>query len=50
MDRFTVIGQCEIAGVLPGNVVELDPQQVNIPALIAGGHIKPASDTEDETP
>lgn len=32
-----------------GEVVELDPAAVNIPALIAGGHVKPAKTTRGAT-
>lgn len=38
--RCKVIGDCEIAGVATGGIVELDPETVNIDALVAGGHIE----------
>ncbi len=38
--KCKVIGNLEIAGVAPGGVVDLDPDTVNIPALIAGGHVE----------
>lgn len=44
MERFKVIGVCEVGGVEPGGVVELDPEKVNIPALIAGGHVEPVAE------
>lgn len=45
--RYKVVGPLPIAGkdgdVEPGGVVELDEQAVNIPALIAAGHVKPVA-------
>lgn len=41
-DRYEVIGPVPIGGVPPGGTVELDPEQVNIPALVHAGHIRPA--------
>lgn len=38
--RATVVGSCRVAGVEPGGTVELDPELVNVPALVEGGHIE----------
>lgn len=40
MPHYKVIGICTIAGKKRGEVVELDPEQVNISALIAAGHVE----------
>ncbi len=42
MDTYNVIGEYAVGGVAPGGTVELDPDAVNIPALIEGGHVEPA--------
>ncbi|MGI5493881.1 hypothetical protein [Microtetraspora malaysiensis] len=49
--KYRVIGDCRVAGVEPGGVVELDAAAVNIPALIEGGHIAPipAEHAEEST-
>jgi hypothetical protein len=39
--EYKVIGPLEVAGKATGEIVELDPEEVNIPALIAGGHVEP---------
>lgn len=39
-DQYRVVGSRPICGVLPGEIVRLDPESVNIPALIAAGHVK----------
>lgn len=39
--EYRVVGSSRVAGVDPGGTVELDPERVNIPALITGGHIAP---------
>lgn len=41
MPRYKVIGPRRIAGVALGGEVELDPDLVNIPALLVGGHVEP---------
>lgn len=41
MPRYEVTSD-RIAGVKRGDVVDLDPDAVNIPALLAAGHVKPA--------
>lgn len=38
--KAKVIGAHEIGGVAPGGTVELDPAEVNIPALVEAGHIE----------
>lgn len=50
--RCEVIGPCPIVGVdgkdVPtGGVVELDPEQTNIQALIDGEHVKLANKTAE---
>lgn len=44
MPKFRVVGPCEVAGVAPGGEVDLDPTQVNIPALEAAGHVEPVGE------
>lgn len=42
---YIVSGPCEVAGVAPGGTVSqttLEGLSANIPALIEGGHLKPA--------
>ncbi|MGW5578716.1 hypothetical protein [Micromonospora chokoriensis] len=41
MNTYKVIGICTVAGAKRGETVELDPEQINIQALIEGGHIEP---------
>ncbi|MFI7042585.1 hypothetical protein ACIBI0_38410 [Microbispora rosea] len=41
MDTYRVVGSSRVAGVDPGGTVDLDPERVNIPALVAGGHVEP---------
>lgn len=43
MGSYRVIGSSRVGGVEPGGLVDLDPDVVNIEALVAGGHIEPAS-------
>ncbi|MDH2425782.1 hypothetical protein [Sphaerisporangium sp. TRM90804] len=38
--RARVVGTCEVAGTAPGGTVDLDPEQVNVPALVEAGHIE----------
>lgn len=38
--KCKVIGGNEVAGVAPGGYADLDPELVNIDALVAGGHIE----------
>lgn len=40
MDEYKVVGPFEIAGKATGETVELDANEVNIQALIDGGHIE----------
>lgn len=42
MVRVKVIGTRAVAGVAPGGTVELDPERVNIAALVDAGHVEPA--------
>lgn len=44
--EYRVVGSSRVAGVDPGGTVELDPDRVNIPALIAGGHVEPVETPE----
>ncbi len=54
--KYKVIGQCPIAGVAPGGVVTLDPDDftpgaTNVKALIDAGHIEETlrvSSTKDD--
>lgn len=39
-DLYKVVGSRAINGVEPGGTTTLDPDQVNIPALIAAGHVE----------
>lgn len=41
-EKYEVIGPVEIDGVPPGGTVALDPEHVNIQALVTAGHIRPA--------
>ncbi len=38
--RAKVVGSQEVGGVAPGGTVDLDPAEVNIPALVEAGHIE----------
>lgn len=38
--RARVIGSHEVAGVAAGGTVDLDPAEVNVPALVEAGHIE----------
>ena len=40
--RVKVVGPLRVAGACRGEIVDLDQDQVNIPALIAAGHVQPA--------
>lgn len=46
MIRATVVGPNEIAGVPTGGTVELDPERVNVVALVLGGHIELSTTAE----
>lgn len=46
--RYEVIGDQEVDGVGKGGTVELDPDVVNIPALVQAGHVRPASRAAEE--
>ncbi|MGH3629534.1 MAG: hypothetical protein ACRDRL_19120 [Sciscionella sp.] len=48
-----MVGTHHVGGVAPGGIVELDPAETNIDALVGGGHIEvvepdPAT-VDDET-
>ncbi|MEU8379777.1 hypothetical protein [Streptosporangium sp. NPDC048865] len=38
--RAKVIGSRVVAETAPGGTVDLDPEEVNIPALVEAGHIE----------
>lgn len=40
METYTVIGAQRVGGVEPGGTIELDPDRVNIEALVRGGHVE----------
>lgn len=40
METYRVIGPHRVADTDPGGTVELDPERVNIAALIAAGHVE----------
>lgn len=40
MAKYKVVGDLEIAGATKGETVDLDPEHVNIPALLAAGHVE----------
>lgn len=40
---YRVIGSQAINEVEPGGTTTLDPDQVNVPALIAAGHVEPVA-------
>lgn len=42
-DTYKVIGNQRINDVEPGGIVVLDPDRVNVPALIAAGHVEPVA-------
>lgn len=46
--RYEVIGPFEIAGAAPGETVNIDDDELNVPALIEAGHIKPLSKAAKE--
>jgi len=48
--EYRVVGSSRVAGVDPGGTVDLDPDRVNIPALIAGGHVEPVKAPAREKP
>jgi hypothetical protein len=41
METYRVTGPFRVAGTDPGGTVELDPERVNIPALIESGAVEP---------
>jgi hypothetical protein len=49
-DLYKVVGSRAINGVEPGGTTTLDPDQVNIPALIAAGHVEPVVKTSRSKP
>jgi hypothetical protein len=38
--KAKVIGQVEVCGVAPGKVVEIDDEQVYLPALVSAKHVE----------
>lgn len=38
--KYKVIGDLEIAGAAKGETVELDPEEINVDALVASGHVE----------
>ncbi len=46
--RYEVIGPFEIAGAANGETVTLDDDELNIPALVEAGHIRPLSKAAKE--
>lgn len=43
-DQYRVIGDRPVCGVGTGEIVRLDGETVNIPALIAAGHVELVED------
>lgn len=41
LQTFEVIGPCQVAGANKGETVRLDPDAVNIDALVEAGHVRP---------
>lgn len=46
--RYEVIGPHNINGAAPGETVNLDDDEFNIPALVEAGHVKPVSKAAKE--
>lgn len=42
--RYRVVGERAINGVAPGGTVTLDPERVNIPALVSAGLVELVED------
>ena len=42
--RVEVVGPLRVAGARKGEIVNLDPTRVNIPALVEAGHVRPVSE------
>lgn len=40
MTKYKVVGDLEIAGATKGETVDLDPEHVNVTALLVAGHIE----------
>lgn len=40
--KYTVTGPFPVGDVAPGGTVDLDPEVVNVDALLESGHITPA--------
>ncbi len=38
--KVKVVGSCQVGSIQPGGTGELDPNEVNVPALVAGGHVE----------
>jgi hypothetical protein len=47
--KYKVIGPLRVNGVSTGDVVDLDPANINIPILVAAGHIDPEPVAEPES-
>lgn len=41
MTEYRVIGPFEVDGKAKGEIVDLDPEVINISALVQGGHVEP---------
>lgn len=41
MTKYKVVGAHVVSGAKPGSVVDLDPERVNIDALLKARHIEP---------
>lgn len=41
--RVEVIGPLRVGGARKGEVIDLNPDEVNIPALIEAGHVRPVT-------
>lgn len=44
--RVEVVGPLRVAGARKGEIVDLDPTRVNVPALIEAGHVRPVSQSK----
>ena len=48
--RVEVIGPNRIGGARKGETVDLDPDVVNVPALVAAGHVRVLADEPKPDP
>lgn len=46
MAKYKVTGRYEVGGAAPGQVVELDPERVNVDELIRVGMVEPVAAPE----